>query len=598
MDAKTLGVRALVALLFLAILATGYQLPGYARKLELSVQAPDAPALAPSLWVTPLKLDLGPVGIGKTSDIQVVTVKNTGNALLSNFSNTSLPAPFDFSTNCNAGVQPGNTCTYSFWIEPNGAGKFTGSMTVTTNAGPFTVEVLGEGLAPEISVSPLSFDFGVTIPKEIKKAALNDQPQIVVVRNIGLGVVTNFSGGNVSTPFEMENNCTTAVSLEPGEECQYFYNFFPSMSGSFTATSTVSTNAGSFIIQLQGKGDNNVSGQMVTPRELNFGPIGIGFTSPTQDVTITNLNTATSITDFTISDPGEPFTYTHTCVSNLAPGESCSYTFSIAPRESKEYIATPLITNSLGNFPITLHATGVGADVSATPLTLDFGALLTGTTSAPQMVTIKNTGLGKLYDIYPANVNPPFSGSQNCGVELLPGETCQLTYYFSPDEYGRYISPTLTTAAGKQIQISLLGGMEVPQVKKTFLPEVIALGNFSTLEIAISNINPAATLFDMQFTDNFPAGLVVASPLTYSLSPECGTPTFSPLAGKGSIAFSDGTFLGGKTCLVRINVTAPLVGEFPNTTGPVFSKYGIGVPASDVLRVVEKFYNYLPYMHK
>jgi hypothetical protein len=127
---------------------------------------------------------------------------------------------------------------------------------------------------------------------------------------------------------------------------------------------------------------------------------------------------------------------------------------------------------------------------------------------------------------------------------------------------------------------------------------VIALGNFSTLEIAISNINHAATLFDMQFTDNFPAGLVVASPLTYSLSPECGTPTFSPLAGKGSIAFSDGTFLGGKTCLVRINVTAPLVGEFPNTTGPVFSKYDISVPASDVLRVVEKFYNYLPYMHK
>jgi hypothetical protein len=552
------------------------------------------------LWATPLKLDLGPVGVGETSDIQVVTVKNTGNALLANFSSTSLSAPFDSSTNCTSGVQPGNTCSYSFWMKPTGAGKFTGTLTVTTNAGPFTVELLGEGKSPEISVSPLSLDFGITtpIPKELKKAALNDQPQIVVVRNTGMGVVTNFSGGSVTPPFEMENNCTTAVSLEPGEECQYYYNFYPTTTGPFTATSTVSTNAGSFVIKLQGKGDNTVSGQMVTPRELDFGSVGVGFSSAIQDVTITNLNTATFITDFVISDPGDPFTYTHTCGPNLGPGESCTYSFGFSPIEVDEFNATPVITNNLGTYIISLHATGVGADVSVTPLTLDFGAILTGTTSAPQMVTIKNTGLGKLNDVYPANVNLPFSGSQNCDVELLPGETCTLTYYFSPDEYGRYISPTLTTAAGKQIQITLLGGMEVPQVKKTFLPNAIALGNFSTLEIPISNINPAATLFDVQLTDDFPAGLVVASPLTYSLSPDCGTPTFSPLAGKGSITLTDGTILGGKTCLIRINVTAPLVGKYLNTTGPVISKYGVGVPDSDVLTVVDKFRNYLPYMHK
>lgn len=599
MDAKTLGVRALIILLFLAILATGFQQPGSAENPEPSRLAPEAPALAPSLWATPLKLDFGPVGVGVKSDIQVVTVKNTGNTLLANFSNTSLSAPFQFSTTCATGIQPGNTCTYSFWMEAAEAGSHATSITINTNAGPFSVELLGTGVPPQISVSPLSLDFGtvLTIPDN-PESKLAEQ-QFVHIRNTGLSAVTGFSGGSVPEPFTMTNGCTS--SLAPGEGCLIFYNFFPTTEAAFSATSTITTTAGSFTVKLMGEGEsqpNLIGGQRVTPREIDFGPTGLGTTSPPQDITITNLYTATFITNFTISDPGEAFTYTHNCPQSLAPSMNCAVSFRFVPPKAGQSSASPVISTSAGSIPITLHGTGVAADMSVTPLSLDFGVVLTGTTSAPQFVTIKNTGLSELKDIYAADVNPPFSGSQNCSNGLLPGETCQLTFYFSPLEYGRYISQTVTTGAGKAFQILLQGGMEKPEAKKTFLPGAIALGNYSTLEIAVNNPNPAATLFDVQLKDNFPAGLVIATPLNYSLSPECGTPKFAPIAGQSSFNFSESTILGGKTCRILVNVTAPVVGKYPNTTSPVVSKYGTGEPASDELIVVDAFRSYLPYIHK
>lgn len=599
MNAKTLGARALAIFLFLSLLAVGLQQPSLANHHETSNLAPEAPSLAPSLWATPLKLNFAPVGVGKVSNIQVVTVKNTGNALLANFSNTGLSGPFQSSNTCASGVQPGNTCTYSFWMEPAVAGAYETSITITTNAGSFSVELLGEGVAPQISVSPLSLDFGTVLASPENLDIKLAEQQIVSVRNTGLSEVAGFSGGSVPEPFQMTNDCPP--SLAPGDTCQIFYNFFPTTDGTFTTTSTINTNAGSLVVKLMGKGEsepNQVSGLRVTPREIDFGPVGLGNDSAPQDIIITNLYTATFITDFAISNVSPAFTYTHTCNQNLAPGNSCVYSFRFVPSQAGEVSSTPLISNNLGSFPVTLHGTGVAADMSITPLSLDFGVVPTGTTSAPQYVTIKNTGLTELNDIYPSGVTPPFSGSQNCSDGLLPGETCQLTFYFSPIEYGRYISPTITTGGGKAVQIILQGGMELPQVKKSFLPDAIALGNYSTLEISIDNPNPSATLFDVQLSDNFPAGLVIASPLTYSLSPECGTPKFTPIAGQSYFNISEGTILGHQSCRIRVNVTAPIVGKYSNTTSPAITRYGAGAPASDELIVVDAFRSYLPYIHK
>jgi hypothetical protein len=129
-----------------------------------------------------------------------------------------------------------------------------------------------------------------------------------------------------------------------------------------------------------------------------------------------------------------------------------------------------------------------------------------------------------------------------------------------------------------------------------FIPGTIDPGETSTLEISISNPNPSATLFWVAFTDNFPAGLEVSSPLIYSVSPECGTPTFAPTVGATALSFSDGTLKGGKTCVVSVNVTVGVKGQYTNSIQAVSTTTGDSSPVAAILRV--GFDVYLPYMHR
>ena len=71
-----------------------------------------------ALWVTPLRLNFGPVGVGSTSAQQIVTITNQGSTVLTNFAGG---APFDnqfgASQNCAGGVAPGASCQYFFTLK-------------------------------------------------------------------------------------------------------------------------------------------------------------------------------------------------------------------------------------------------------------------------------------------------------------------------------------------------------------------------------------------------------------------------------------------------------------------------------------------------
>ncbi|MBN1485283.1 MAG: hypothetical protein JXA37_11240 [Chloroflexia bacterium] len=88
----------------------------------------------------------------------------------------------------------------------------------------------------------------------------------------------------------------------------------------------------------------------------------------------------------------------------------------------------------------------------------------------------------------------------------------------------------------------------------------------------------------------FPAGLRVADPLLYSVSPECGSPTFSPAVGAGSMTFADGTILGGDECTINLQVTADEIGVYVNSSEPVASAAGVGNAASATLRAGGRIY--------
>jgi len=79
--------------------------------------------------------------------------------------------------------------------------------------------------------------------------------------------------------------------------------------------------------------------------------------------------------------------------------------------------------------------------------------------------------------------------------------------------------------------------------------------------------------------------MLVANPPNASTM-GCGTPTFAPTAGSNLLSFSNGTVGPNSVCIIRVNVTVPVVGTYPNTSGHLFiGDVDTGNYASDTLTV-------------
>ena len=102
---------------------------------------------------------------------------------------------------------------------------------------------------------------------------------------------------------------------------------------------------------------------------------------------------------------------------------------------------------------------------------------------------------------------------------------------------------------------------------KSFSPSTIPVGGTSRLTINIRAPADVEKLNHVTVQDALPAGLAVASSPSMQIS-NCGTPTFSPLAGDTSLSFSNGTIQGNTTCTFSVMVVAAGTGSFTNVISP------------------------------
>lgn len=408
----------------------------------------------PDFFYTPRILDFGPVGVGSDSPNQVVTITNTGSQPLINFAGG---APFDNQfrgfQNCAGGVDPGESCQYTFRFEPTAEGSFVTTSNSSTSAGPIIIELRGTGVGPEVSASPLSLDFG-WVP-----VFLTGFQQTVTIRNTGLATLGQFAGGAPSdSQFQAFQNCANGVA--PGESCEYTFTFRAATFGESTATSSSTTNAGPIVVALRGIGGRPPDGPAarVTPRILDFGPIGTGSTSPAQTVTITNQGNQT-LGNFAGGAPlDSQFQGFQNCAGGVAPGENCQYTFFFTPNAAGSFATTSTTSTNAGPFVIELRGTGVGAGLSASPLALDFGPVAVGTTSPSQSVTIRNTGLALLDGFAGgAPLDDQFQGFQNCAAGVGPGLDCTYTFRFRPQRIGASQTTSTTSTVAGPLVVELRG---------------------------------------------------------------------------------------------------------------------------------------------
>jgi hypothetical protein len=400
-----------------------------------------------------------------TSASQVVTITNVGTLTLTDFAGGApLDTQFKGWTTCAGGVAPGASCQYIFRFDPTAAGTFTTTSNSSTSAGPFSITLHGTGVGADLTVSPLSLDFGSVL------SGTTSSKQSVTIRNTGMATLTNFAGGApLDTQFKGWTTCAGGVA--PGASCQHVFRFDPAAAGTFTTTSNSSTNAGAFTIALRGTGRTALfaTGQRVTPLSLDFGPVGVGLMSAPQVVTITNQSLFTAIINFAGGGVSPPFSAVQNCAGGVAPGASCQYTFRFAPAATGTFTTTSNSSNSAGSFSIALRGTGVGAGLTVSPLSLDFGPVPVGTTSDPQIVTIRNTGMITLTNFAGGGVLPPFSATQNCAGGVPPGASCQYTFRFSPTAKGRFATTSNSSTNAGAFTIYLQGGKNL----LVFLPLVM-----------------------------------------------------------------------------------------------------------------------------
>ncbi len=110
-----------------------------------------------------------------------------------------------------------------------------------------------------------------------------------------------------------------------------------------------------------------------------------------------------------------------------------------------------------------------------------------------------------------------------------------------------------------------------PAVSKSFSPSTVDAGDISTLTFTFNNSASGLQATHLTFTDNLPAGLLIATPANV-VNTSFGTVT--AVSGTGTISLSGGTVLDGATSTLSVDVVATVGGSYDNISGDVTSILG------------------------
>ncbi|QJR14862.1 DUF11 domain-containing protein [Usitatibacter palustris] len=189
------------------------------------------------------------------------------------------------------------------------------------------------------------------------------------------------------------------------------------------------------------------------------------------------------------------------------------------------------------------------------------------------------------------------SGASNVAVtggSIGQTTTCFLRFYVTSATPGVHTNTTSTITssttgigAGAASSANLQVNTAVtPQVlTKQISPGTIAPGGTAQLRLTIRNPNLSTPITGLNLTDNFPAGMTVAT--IPSFTNTCGgTVTTGNVAGHTSIVITGASVTAGQTCVIETNITSSTVGVHNNTVASNSSSAGSGTAPNATLTVV------------
>lgn len=293
--------------------------------------------------------------VGTTSSPMSVTLTNTGSGALAVSSVTvtgTNPGDFAQTNNCPASLAANAGCTINVTFSPVLTGTRLAYVSLSDSAlgSPQLIALQGDGLAPSVTFSPASVNFGDQLVKQVSPV------QRVTLTNLGNADLTIFSM-KVSGDFLQRNPCP--VTIKVNGTCTFAVVFKPSSIGVKTGAVTFTDSApGSpHVVSLSGAGTL----VQLTPASLNFGTIKLGQTSSPQNVTLTNTSTS-PLTILSITATRKDYLVSSNCGPTVLGKASCTITVSFQPAFTGTRAGTLNVGDSGGGSPQMVSLTGQGVN--------------------------------------------------------------------------------------------------------------------------------------------------------------------------------------------------------------------------------------------
>lgn len=330
-----------------------------------------------------------------------------------------------------------------------------------------------------------SHDFGA-VP-------LNTEGGVYVHVTNSSGVPANPQAAGGSAPFYLAG-CDQVLAIDAG--CNLLVRFVPQSVASYDQDLALTLGGTSYPFTVKGSGFKGFS---VTP-SLNFGPIGLGVTSATQQINIQNVASVPLPTLWSFSGQSPDWSVTAgSCPTDifvpLAAGASCALDVTYTPSElgdaSPSSIALSLYSG--GIFFIDVTASGVPALIP-TPSSVSFGSVVVGS-SASQTVWLQNNS-GRPLDLtdlsYYITSGIPFAiapgGAAPCATAdpalpyvLAVGASCSITATFSPTLAVPYSDTTQVRTHGYGYDLPMSGSGVAPSCQAHFLSPLVE-GNVNMVQ--------------------------------------------------------------------------------------------------------------------
>ena len=310
--------------------------------------------------------------------------------------------------------------------------------------------------------------------------------------------------------------------LAPAASCSLSIVYSPSLGGNEQASLLVNDNVagGSSAAGLMGPGFVSASAVTLAPGGVTFPGTTEGASSAPVTLTVTNSGTAalhlqSNAIVLTGSNAAD-FNQTNTCNgATVAAQSSCTISVTFQPSAVGARTAEVQISDDAPGSPqfVSLSGNGAAAPLPAVTLTsasLNFPTTMEGASSAPQAMTVTNSGLAALRistnGISLAGTNPgDFSETDTCnGSVVAPQATCSITVIFQPTATGMRAAQVLISDnavnSPQAVSMSGVGALPSPPATAavTLMPTSLNFTNTdegmvsAPMSITVTNVGGAA----------------------------------------------------------------------------------------------------------